>query len=154
MLEHETESGSNTSLLLSQNPPSTLCHRLWEETQSCCCHNGHGHGHSREVRQARLQQKKTTKQSTTMRKPVRNKERKTSSTLGLSIVCGKSGIQKRKQKKVKNWKERKVHVDHNQFTIKELWERKSIELRNDQLCSLFNENMSRREAHCSLKIFL
>ena len=68
-----------------------------------------------------------------MRKPVRNKERKTSSTLGLSIVCGKSGIQKRKQKKVKNWKERKVHVDHNQFTIKELWERKSIELRNDQL---------------------
>ena len=98
--------------------------------------------------------KKTTKQSTTMRKPVRNKERKTSSTLGLSIVCGKSGIQKRKQKKVKNWKERKVHVDHNQFTIKELWERKSIELRNDQLCSLFNENMSRREAHCYLKIFL
>ena len=154
MLEHETESGSNTSLLLSQNPPSTLCHRLWEETQSCCCHHIHGHGHSREVRLARLKQKKMTEQSTTMRKPVHNKERKTSSTLGLSIVCGKSGIQKRKQKKVKNWKERKVHVDHNQFTIKELWERKSIELRNDQLCSLFNENMSRREAHCSLKIFL
>ena len=51
-----------------------------------------------------------------MRKPVHNKEKKTRSTLGLSIVSGKSAIQKRKQKKVKNWKERKVHVDHNQFT--------------------------------------
>ena len=39
----------------------------------------------------------------------------------------------KKTKKVKNWKERKVHVDHNQFTIKDLWERKSRELRNDQL---------------------
>ena len=72
-------------------------------------------------------------QSTTMRKPVHNdnKEKKTRSTLGLSIVSGKSAIQKRKQNKVKNWKERKVHVDHNQFTIKDLWERKSRELRND-----------------------
>ena len=58
---------------------------------------------------------------------------KTSSTLGLSIVSGKSGIQKRKQMTVKNWKERKVQVNPNQFTIKELWERKSRALRNDQL---------------------
>ena len=74
-----------------------------------------------------------TEQSTTMRKPVHNKEKKTSSTLGLSIVSGKSGIQKRKQKTVKNWKERKVQFNTNQFTIKELWERKSRALRNDQL---------------------
>ena len=80
---------------------------------------------------ADFNKKKPTEQSTTMRKPVHNKEKKTRSTLGLSIVSGKSAIQKRKQKKVKNWKERKVHVDHNQFTIKDLWERKSRELRND-----------------------
>ena len=38
-----------------------------------------------------------------------------------------------KNKTVKNWKERKVQVNPNQFTIKELWERKSRALRNDQL---------------------
>ena len=74
-----------------------------------------------------------TEQSTTKRKSVHNKEKKTSLTLGLSIVSGKSGIQKRKQKTVKNWKERKVQVNPNQFTIKELWDRKSRALRNDQL---------------------
>ena len=58
-----------------------------------------------------------------MRKPVHNREKKTSSTLGLSIVSGKSDIQKRKQKTVKNWKERKVQVNPNQFTIKELREK-------------------------------
>ena len=51
-------------------------------------------------------------QSTTKRKPVHNRE---------------------KNKTVKNWKERKVQVNPNQFTIKELWERKSRALRNDQL---------------------
>ena len=113
MLEHETESGSNTSLLLSQNSPSTttLSSPVTRNTELLLS------SRSRPLSQQRGLSSQTstenpTEQSTTKRKPVHNRE---------------------KNKTVKNWKERKVQVNPNQFTIKELWERKSRALRNDQL---------------------
>ena len=68
-----------------------------------------------------------------MRNPVHDKEKKNKLDVRAKYSLRQIRFQKRKQKTVKNWKERKVQVNPNQFTIKELWERKSRALRNDQL---------------------
>ena len=86
-LPSSTESGSNTSLLLSQNSPSTstMSSTVTRNTELLLS------SQSRPLSQPRGLSSQTstdnpTEQSTAMKKPVHNKEKKTSSTLGLSIV--------------------------------------------------------------------